>query len=108
MHAVQYEDDRLSCYTATQLGYSYMRRLEPERPAVQVSLRLQPSLARALTRRAKREKVTRSELIRSLLAAGLEDWPSLEGELRGIRDELQALRQEVRRGRPKKRKGRAR
>ena len=81
-----------------------MRRLESARPAVQMSLRLQPSLAKALARRAKREKVTRSELVRSLLALALEEWPSTEGELRRIREEIAALRAEMRRSQRKKKK----
>ena len=91
-------------YTERQLGYSYMRRLESSKPAVQVSLRLQPSLARALDRRAKKEKVNRSELIRSLLASAMDEWPSVEGELRRIREEIAALRREVRGRRRKKRR----
>lgn len=84
-----------------------MKRLEADRPAALLSVRVQPSLDKALTKRAKQEGTSRSELVRRYLALGLKEQPSVENELRRLRDEVHALRRELREAvKPRRRKSR--
>ena len=70
-------------------------------------MRVQPSLDKALTKRATQEGTSRSELVRRYLALGLKEQPSVENELRRLRDEVHALRRELREAvKPRRRKSR--
>lgn len=73
-----------------------VRRLDPKETAVVMSLRLPPSLVRALEKRAARSGRGLSETARELIAAGLSEWSSTESETRALREEVRALREEVR------------
>jgi len=84
-----------------------MKRLQADRPAALLSVRVQPSLDAALTRRAKKEGTSRSELVRRYLALGLKEQPSVENELRRLRDEMHDLRRELLEAvKPRRRKSR--
>jgi hypothetical protein len=72
-----------------------MRRLDPKQTTTLITLRVPTSLANAVARRAKREKRSRSDLLRELIVACMEEWPSVEGELKQIRQEVKALRGDV-------------
>ncbi len=84
-----------------------MKRLQADRPAALLSVRVQPSLDAALTKRAKREGTSRSELVRRYVALGLKEQPSVENELRRLRDEMHDLRRELLEAvKPRRRKSR--
>lgn len=60
-----------------------------------ISLQVPVKLEQALTRRAEKEGVSRSALIRDLLQAGLQRNPATGDRLKQIHDEVKALRREV-------------
>ena len=60
-----------------------------------ITIRVPFSFAGVLARRAAQQQRTRSELLREMIHAALEDWPSTEQQIRSIRHDLVELRGEV-------------
>ena len=62
-----------------------------------IALRLPESLDDALVERAEKQGVSKSALIRDLLAAGLREVPSTERALKDIQRQLKGLRADLKR-----------
>ncbi len=70
--------------------------MQPRNPDLtMLATRLPATLVRAIQARAKREKRTVTDVVRTAIAAGLPEARSVEAEVRALRREVEALRRAI-------------